>query len=193
MRKLSTTPSSPEEVQASAQRKPDTSHLLFSHHTHCHHEWWCCFAASPTHTAPMQSHPHPSLLLWLSACLTALGRNGRHACSCRAQLQPASQEIESSSGTRSQNVAGVLQSVPLFCSTDSSVCQNCLEWDGGGSDGGLGWVWGGLDKHLRTHTHTLTSKPICIQVQSHTSTHSGTLTDSRNTPPKSHQTVRQFK
>ncbi|MED6261953.1 hypothetical protein ATANTOWER_012367 [Ataeniobius toweri] len=57
--------------------------------------------------------------------------------------------------------------------------------------GGEGW--GGAHKQTFTHPHTLTSKPICIQVQSHTSTHSDTLTDSRNTPPKSHRTVRLFK
>lgn len=46
-----------------------------------------------------------------------------------------------------------------------------------------------LGKHLCTHAHSH-AKPICIQVQSHTSTHSGMLTDTHNTPPKSHQRVR---
>ena len=146
-------------------------HIYYLATTHValpHHRQWLRRLPSPTSPSPR-----------LSVCLIALSRSGTHACGCRAQQQPASQEIESSSGPRSRSTAGVLQSAARFCSKDPSVCQLCLERGKRSS----------TNIYAPTHTRT---EPICIHVQSHTSTHIDMLTDSHSTPPKSHQNVRLF-
>lgn len=81
-------------LQSWLHTKPDMPHLLFSHHTHC----------SPTPSpmimplfpslAPLPLSLALSLSLCLSVCLIAPSGSGTHACSCRAQQRPASQEIE---------------------------------------------------------------------------------------------------
>lgn len=91
-----------------------------------------------------------------------------------AQRRPAGQEIEGRH--RSPELRARLASCKV--QLDSAAVPGARQEE--------------LGKHLCTHTHSHT-KPICIQVQSHTSTHGGTLTDTHNTPPKSHQTARLLK
>ena len=173
-------------LQSRLHTKPDMPHLLFNHHTRCSptpSSMMMSFFAPPPppSTVPHHHHHHPPppppslshcayLWVWLHREWAA----HMHACSCRAQQAalPANPETQRShSGPRGCGAAGVL------CKLHSAAW--ILPWAGSCLERGRR----SSAKHLCTHTHSPT-KPICIQVQPHTSTHSGTLTDTHNTPPK---------
>lgn len=164
-------------LQSWLHTKPDTSHLLFSHHTRC----------SPTPSSMMMPHSvrHPFLYLSLSLshavviCVSDCTEQEWHTC---MQLQGSAQACQS----RDRQPLGSLE---LQRGWRPAKCNSILQQRFFLQPALPGARQEELGKHLCTHTHSHT-EPICIQVQSHTSTHSGTLTDTHSTPPKSHQTVR---
>lgn len=193
MREISTLlPSAPEEEQASAHRKPNTSHLLFSRHTHCPPTpSWMAMLLCTTPPPKLTLHPPVAVVISVSDCTeqewhTCMQLQGSAAaCQSGDREQLGSREPER--GWRPAKHASILQHGFFRLPELPGVRRRWQRWRVGEG------VRGRSSANIYAPTHTLTSKPICIQVQSHTSTHSGTLTDSHNTPPKSHQTVRLFK
>lgn len=168
-------PTAPPQERASvlaSHTQPNMPHLLFSRHTHC----------SPT-PSPMimpLSLPHPSLTVVIS--VSDCTEQERHTC----------MELQGSAAACQSGDREPLGSPELQHGWRPAKCNPILQHGLFRQPDLPGAKQEELGKHLCTHTRSHT-EPICIQVQSHTSTHGGTLTDTHNTPPKSHQTVRLLK